>query len=163
MKFLKNDYIVEEDLKKDYLKLVKELHPDNKGNEEDFKTLQNEYIEALKKVCNKHFNKNNEIYNTNINIDDDNFLNIINNLVIYNDLYIELIGSWVWITGNTKKHKEKIKALGCRFSKNKLCWYYHTGNYYKRNSENYTIENLRAKFGSIKVVYNELKKIERVA
>lgn len=163
MKFLKNDYIVEEDLKKDYIQLVKKLHPDNNGNEDDFKVLQNEYFEALKNVGNKHYNKNKEIYNTDINFNDDNFLNIINNLVVIDDLYIEIIGSWIWITGNTKEHKEKIKDLGCRFSKNKSCWYYHTGSYYKGNNENYTLENLREVFGSKKVLYNELKKIEGVA
>ena len=163
MIFLKNDYIVEEDLKKDYLKFVKKLHPDNGGNEEDFKTLQNEYIDALKNVGNKHYNKNNEIYNTDIDFNDDNFLNIINNLIVIDDLNIEIIGSWIWITGDTKKHKGKIKALGCRFSKNKYCWYYHTGNYYKGNNEHYTIEDLRVKFGSKKVLYIKFKKIETVA
>lgn len=49
MEFLKNNYVVYEDLKKDYLQQVKKLHPDNGGKEEDFKILQKEFDDIAKK------------------------------------------------------------------------------------------------------------------
>ena len=44
----------------------------------------------------------------------------------------ELIGTWLWVTGNTKEHKETLKALGFRWSGKKQAWYM-APNSIKRN------------------------------
>ena len=38
---------------------------------------------------------------------------------------MELCGRWLWIGGETKKHKDELKALGCKWSKNKEKWSWH--------------------------------------
>lgn len=40
---------------------------------------------------------------------------------------IELVGSWYWISGETKKHKDTIKATGARYSAKREKWYYYDG------------------------------------
>ena len=40
-------------------------------------------------------------------------------------LNIDLLGSWLWIGGNTKANKEALKALGCRWASKKKLWYWH--------------------------------------
>lgn len=44
----------------------------------------------------------------------------------------ELIGTWLWVTGNTKEHKEILKSLGFRWSGKKQAWYM-APNAIKRN------------------------------
>tara|TARA_B100000809_G_scaffold232399_1_gene248247 strand:+ start:177 stop:680 length:504 start_codon:yes stop_codon:yes gene_type:complete len=41
-----------------------------------------------------------------------------------NGLIVELCGSWVWVTGDTKAHKEAIKAAGYKWAKKKVAWYF---------------------------------------
>ena len=36
----------------------------------------------------------------------------------------ELIGEWIWISGDTWKHKETLKNLGFRWASKKKMWYY---------------------------------------
>ena len=38
-------------------------------------------------------------------------------------LNIEILGSWIWVTGNTKPNRETLKRLGFFWSKNKEAWY----------------------------------------
>jgi len=37
---------------------------------------------------------------------------------------VELMGLWVWLTGNTKAHKEAIKAQGFKWAPEKEAWYF---------------------------------------
>ena len=39
-------------------------------------------------------------------------------------LDVELCGLWVWVSGNTREHKEELKAEGFRWSPDKTAWYY---------------------------------------
>jgi len=39
------------------------------------------------------------------------------------DIEAELIGTWLWVTGNTRDHKDVLKALGFRWSGKKQAWY----------------------------------------
>ena len=40
--------------------------------------------------------------------------NIINELLDIESLIIEIIGVFVWVSGDTRTHKEKLKELGYR-------------------------------------------------
>ena len=37
----------------------------------------------------------------------------------------ELIGCWLWVDGETKKHKEALKQAGFMYAPKKHKWYYH--------------------------------------
>ena len=41
---------------------------------------------------------------------------------------VEESGSWLWISGDTRPHKEELKALGCRWSKKRSAWYWKPAN-----------------------------------
>jgi hypothetical protein len=53
----------------------------------------------------------------------DSFRDIINNLMKYEGIEIDIIGSWIWLKGNTYNVKEQIKELGFKWSKNNKAWY----------------------------------------
>ncbi len=43
---------------------------------------------------------------------------------------IMLIGSWIWITGNTKAYKNRLgkNGLKCRWHSKRLAWYWHVSS-----------------------------------
>ena len=61
---------------------------------------------------------------------------------------VELCGSWLWATGNTKAHKDELKAAGYKWSQNKGAWYWHTHGYIKRSRHDWTLDDIRSRFGS---------------
>lgn len=40
------------------------------------------------------------------------------------DVEFEVIGSWVWASGETREHKDELKKAGFRFSGNRQAWYW---------------------------------------
>ena len=135
-----------EELKKKYKELAKKLHPDLGGDKEEFQAMNNEYDLLFKNLKNKKANK------TNINTND-NFKDIINELIKYNELTIEIIGSWLWISGNTYPLRNIIKSLGLLWSKGRKKWYYTADNidgankYYKKK----TYDELKNNYGYTKI------------
>ena len=75
-------------------------------------------------------------------------MNTIVQLKQLEGLNIDLLGSWLWIGGNTKANKEALKALGCRWASKKKLWYWHceseTRRHYKKSIP---IEEIEAKYG----------------
>ena len=51
-----------EELRKEFHRLAKELHPDNGGNAEDFKTMKAEFEKAWETIGNTYKNAEGETY-----------------------------------------------------------------------------------------------------
>jgi len=66
----------------------------------------------------------------------------------YQGITGEIIGSWLWVAGNTYPIKEHLKNLGFKFAHNKKAWYYHDGDYLKRSRRKFNLEELRNLWGS---------------
>lgn len=61
----------------------------------------------------------------------------------------ELIGSWLWVSGETKKYKEEIKEMGGRWAPKKKLWYFQpegTRNFKGRT--NMDMDTIRQKYGA---------------
>ena len=75
-------------------------------------------------------------------------MNTIVQLKQLEGLNIDLLGSWLWIGGNTKENKEALKALGCRWASKKKLWYWHTESETRRHyKKSISIEEIEAKYG----------------
>jgi hypothetical protein len=61
-------------------------------------------------------------------------------------LEVELCGLWVWVTGDTKPHKEELKAAGFKWSPNKTAWYYPGVPSFNRTPR--TMDDIRSMYGS---------------
>lgn len=69
-----------------------------------------------------------------INKDFGDMLNDALNAVIGLDgVNISICGAWVWLSGNTKKHREAIKAAGYRWANKKAAWYFSPSDHTSRN------------------------------
>lgn len=59
----------------------------------------------------------------------------------------ELVGSWIWLAGETKKHAKELKSLGCRWAPKKMKWSFHFGGgWYKKGKER-DYEEIKEKYG----------------
>lgn len=136
MQYFKNVQTVEE-LKRQYRKLVLQYHPDRGGSEEDMKRINLEYDILLRRVGNIHESKegNGETwedttgpkdrYSCNIEDLDDGFRKVLDILLTLDGLEILLVGEWLWISGDTKRYKETLKTIGCKWSGKRQKWYWH--------------------------------------
>lgn len=161
MKYFKNVTSIQE-LKKQYRDLVLQYHPDL--NEEDtteiMQELNAEYNDLFTKVKNSFVNSKGEVYTKENSENIDDFKNIIDKIITFKDCKIEVIGNWLWITGNTKFYKEILKSLKFNWINNKKAWAYHTGRYFKKTRDKYTLDDLRNSFITVTIENKETEKIK---
>ena len=123
-----NDVKTLEDLKKEYKKLVRQYHPDlhPELNGDEIKEINNQYEKLFNELKNKLKQDNYTEYNKVKNKNVADFMNIINDLIKYPDLIIDIVGSWIWVSGKTYPVKEHLKDLNFSWSKTRKMWYYAT-------------------------------------
>ena len=64
-------------------------------------------------------------------------------------LNVELCGSWIWVTGDTKTHKEAIKAAGYFWAKKKAAWYFRPADSAKKKGgKSWDMDKIRGNHGS---------------
>jgi len=63
-------------------------------------------------------------------------------------LEIEVCGSWVWVTGDTKTHKAALKDAGYRWAGKKVAWYFRPADYKSKARGNWSLDDIRASHGS---------------
>ena len=85
------------------------------------KILNAEYETLFERVKNIHVNKDGETYEKETNETPQEFQWLINELLKLDDIDIEIIGCFVWVSGNTKPHKERLKELKFKWHSKKKC------------------------------------------
>lgn len=124
------------EIKKLYKGLAMANHPDRGGDEETMKLINIAYFSALEEISNHprtapRFTPDSEReykYNFNMELEKeilDQFYKVWN----LTGLTVEILGLWIWVSGDTKPHKEAIKEAGYMFSSTKTAWYWHKGKY----------------------------------
>lgn len=157
MKYFNNCKTLEE-LRKEYKRLAKANHPDAGGSDEAMKQINTEYEQALKHLENTDTKENAWKYNPE---KDELFRDALNSIINLEDIVIEIIGSWLWVTGNTYGVKDRLKAAGFRWCGNKKAWSWHAGErYYKKSKRKLSMDELRDLYGSEEV---KVKRNNRIA
>ena len=136
-------------------------HPDMGGDEEIMKSINLEYEIIFEKVKNTHKNKYGEKYEKDTDEIPKDFIDLINELVRLNNIQIEIIGSFIWISGDTKPHKETLKSLGFKWHSKKKNWYRSPKGYKRFGKKSYSMNDLRNMYGvqyKNKINLKELKK-----
>lgn len=146
MKYLKGITTLEE-LKKAYRTWALKLHPDRGGSTEEMQILNAEYEQLFSKVSHVHVNKEGKRYEHKVDERPDEFVELIDRLLRMNGVHIEVIGYFIWLSENTKPHKDEIKALGFKWHSKKQMWYLKPEWYSKFGNREYTIDEIRSMYG----------------
>ena len=67
---------------------------------------------------------------------------------------IELCGSWIWVSGNTKEHKDLFKELGFYWAPKKFMWYWRPEEFKSYSRKSKSMSDIRNKYGSEKIIDN---------
>ena len=135
--------------KKIYKQLAKKLHPDVGGDEESFKLLNAIYTDLIE----------HKIYFSNDIKIDIELEKIISLILHFENITIELVGSWIWINGDTREIKEKLKEIGFKWASKKRMWYF--GEMKSKNPTPKSMEEIKNKYGSETLKTKNKKEIAR--
>lgn len=78
-------------------------------------------------------------------------LNTALNAIIDLGLTIEICGCWVWVSGDTRPHREVLKASGYRWAPKKLMWSFAPSESKSTSRGKFTMDDIRARHGSATV------------
>ncbi len=157
MKYFKDINTLDE-LRKHYKELLKKFHPDNGGNVADMQEINSKYDKLFKVLKDRHESKsenasNNESdHNSNMyNWENDKALReVLEKIIHFDGIEINLVGAWIWLDGNTYPYKEDLKKIGFRWSKNRKKWYWNNGEYIGRGNRKISFSQIENKYGSTK-------------
>ena len=146
-----------DELRKAYKKWAMELHPDHGGTNEEFRAMAEEYHRMIPLMKNHDGEAVNDTENVKVSAEAEKFKEIIDILLNLDGVEVELCGNWLWISGDTRKYKDRLKALGCRWAPKKLKWYWMPEE--ERHARHYrgkkTMAEIRNKYGSTRFVKGE--------
>ena len=139
-----------QELRRLFYTLLKKHHPDNGGDAEICKVINNEY-EFLFKTLPETSGDPEKVSKEEkkATADMDKAIREMLNKIIRFDINIEVVGTWIWVDGDTFPYKEELKTAGFRWSKARQKWHacpYGEGGYYKGKKKSF--QTLRNIYGS---------------
>lgn len=158
MKMYFNNIKTLEELRKQYKELLKKFHPDNPdGSTEATQAINAEYDSLFKGLKDRH-DSNKEDGNRTAYDDmkydfaeDEKLREVLQKIISFVGINIEIIGSWIWVDGNTYSYKKELKDLGFKWANEKKKWYFHTEAFRKRSHKKLSIDDIRNYYGSTEV------------
>ena len=70
------------------------------------------------------------------------------------DIVIEIIGCFIWVTGNTRTYKDRLKELKFQWHSKKFAWYLKPEDYKKRSRGDYDLDEIREMYGTEGTVHS---------
>jgi len=132
-----------EEVKRRYKELAMKHHPDRGGCTATMQDINNEYENVMKNPFFSFSEQTEQDQQELIK-----YPEIIDQVIGLQGIIIELIGNWIWISGNTYPYKSQLKQIGFYFAPKKVMWYYRPPDYKSSNRSPKTIEYIRKKYGS---------------
>ena len=146
-------------LKLQYKKLTFKNHPDRGGKTEVMQEINSEYEQLLNRIINEASKDQYQDSSENgrgfwssrseHSEVEKKVKQAIDAIINLDGLDIEIIGVWVWVSGDTKQHKEKLKEAGFVWNRVQCKWVF-IGK--KSNGRGrMTLDQMRELHGSQKV------------
>ena len=145
MKYFQNCRTLDE-VKAMYKQLAKIHHPDIAGGDTaTMQAINTEYAYACAHVL-KGENLSQEDTEEQVRMSEE-YRAVIEKLMPLTGIVIEVVGNWIWVTGNTKPVKQQLKDAGLFFASKKVAWYYRSEEF-KTTGSKKSLDEIRAKYGS---------------
>ena len=126
-----------------YRRACQKYHPDKGGSTEMMQAVNEAFSVLQDYVGNIAPEGSQEGYGEALN-------DAINAIITMPGLVIEICGLWVWVSGETFKYKDQIKAAGFKWASKKLAWYFRPEGWAGGRGK-YDMNEIRGKYGSEKV------------
>ncbi len=149
-----------DDVKQTYRKLAMQHHPDKGGDPATFRAVTDEYNSAVKyfakygprNEAGTHTEEQTQEQQEHTIFESEAYRAALDAVINIEGIIIEVVGSWIWLTGNTYPHRAQIKAAGYLFASAKKAWYFRTEeNKTTRSKRGTTLDDIKNKYGSERV------------
>lgn len=137
-----------DELRKAYRAAAMKSHPDHGGSVEEMQAVNAAYekrFEELKKAHNAAHPEN------PIKETPEQFRAVIEKIINIPGIIIELCGSWIWVSGDTRNHKAELKAAGLYWASKKKMWYWRAPEDAHHGRSSATMSHIRTKYGSERI------------
>ena len=143
------------DLKTAYRQACKKYHPDVNPHGLELMKVINAAYALLTKHINKwnHTQQNNDISSTG------KMQAIFDKIKHFEGINAEVCGSWLWVSGNTRKYRTELKAAGLFWARKKVQWYWRPADYKKRSKRVFSMDEIRLTYGSYDLDQEPMKAI----
>lgn len=138
--------VTTQDIKNAYRKAAMHYHPDRNPAGAEMMKIINAAFDELKDFSGEIPTDDTETtqdYPEAVN-------NALNAVLGLEGLEIEICGAWVWVSGETYKHKVPLKEAGYKYASKKKSWYFRPEDWSSVSRGSYSMEDIRHKYGSSK-------------
>lgn len=139
------------ELKSNYKTWCLQLHPDlnpGKDTTAEMQELNNAYEAQFKLLKDRELRKDKKDREKfSYSEVPSDLITIINTLIKFKGVQIDIVGNWLWLSGNTYPYKEQIKGLRFHWSKNKKKWFWNGSDSVRRPFKKMTYKDITAKYG----------------
>ena len=142
-----------DELRKEYKRLALLNHPDRGGSTEVMQQINNEYDKLfiiLKDRHNAEAPENKQMHEAPAA-----YREVLLRIITLKGIEIELCGSWIWLSGNTKEHKDELKSAGFFWAYKKLMWYWRPEEFKSFSRKSKSMDYIRSKYGSERITITE--------
>nr|WP_199077110.1 J domain-containing protein [Pedobacter sp. ASV19] len=135
-----------EEVKATYKKLAFQFHPDRGGDTATMQAVNTEYAFATAKLL-KGANLSQEETDREMNFSEE-YRSILEQVINLPGIIIELVGLWIWVTGNTKPVRKALRDAGLFYASKKEAWYYRSQDLKELRGGKKNLAEIRSKYGS---------------
>lgn len=130
----------ESTVKAAFRRAAQKYHPDKGGSTEMMQTVNEAYS-----FLQQHYGATVAEFGNDAGYAD-KLNDAINAIIHLQGLRIEVCGLWVWVSGDTRTHKESLKAAGYYWASKKFMWYFRPAE--SAGGRGLPMETIREKYGS---------------
>lgn len=139
------------ELKKLYKDLARKNHPDLGGSVEIMQAINAEYDKMIQWFA-VHGNKT-EKEKASAEVPE-KFRKIIEQLLKMPYIQVEIVGGWIWLSGNTALYLRKLQGMGFKYSTKQKRYYLSDGLTGGGRASRYSMARIREIYGS-EIIENE--------
>lgn len=133
----------ESTVKAAFRRAAQKYHPDKGGSTEMMQAVNAAYA-----FMQMHYGETVADFGTDAGYAD-RLNDAINAIIHLDGLSIEVCGLWVWVSGDTRTHKETLKSAGYFWASKKFMWYFRPEE--SKGGRGKSMEEIRGKYGSVTV------------